>query len=346
LSCEIDMEWAVETKALRREFAPSRQTGKNATGEARGARPAPVVALAGVDLTIRKGELYGLLGPNGAGKTTLLKILTTLLYPTTGEARVAGLDVVRQAVDLRRRIALVSGGEYSGYGILTTRETLWMFGQFYGVPNKEARRRADELLEIVGLSDMAGARINRLSTGQRQRLNFARGFVSDPEIIFLDEPTLGLDVNAAREVRRYVRRWLAARDTRTVVLTTHYLLEADELCDRVSIIDRGRILATDSPMGLRGHVRTGRRVVVEVSQADGLGEALGGLAGVTNLRASPQPEKNTTQWHFTLEQGSHIAQVLELLSRRGVIPVNLTTHDSSLEDVFVAIVGRALEDEA
>src|SRR5262245_64209184 len=120
------MTWAVEVENRRREFAPSRQTGRNAKATP-GAKPAPVVALAGVDLTIRTGELYGLLGPNGAGKTTLLKILTTLLYPTSGVARVAGRDVVRQAAELRKHIALVSGGEYSGYGILTTRETLWMF---------------------------------------------------------------------------------------------------------------------------------------------------------------------------------------------------------------------------
>jgi ABC-2 type transport system ATP-binding protein len=337
------MTWAVEVEKLRREFTPSRQTGRKA-GAQPGKPPAPVVALAGVDLTIRQGELYGLLGPNGAGKTTLLKILTTLLYPSAGTARVAGLDVVRQASDLRKKIALVSGGEYSGYGILTTRETLWMFGQFYGVPSREAYRRADMLLETVGLGDMAGARVNRLSTGQRQRLNFARGFVSDPQVVFLDEPTLGLDVNAAREVRGFVRRWMAERSDRTVVLTTHYLLEADELCDRISIIDHGRILATDTPTGLRARVRAGRRVVLEVSKADGLGEALTALPGLSNLRSMPQPEKDTTFWHFTLEEGSRIAQVLELLSWRGVVPVNLTTHDPSLEDVFVAIVGRGLED--
>jgi ABC-2 type transport system ATP-binding protein len=337
------MTWAVEVEKLRREFAPSRQTGRKA-GAQPGQKPAPVVALAGVDVTIRPGELYGLLGPNGAGKTTLLKILTTLLYPSAGTARVAGLDVVRQASDLRKKIALVSGGEYSGYGILTTRETLWMFGQFYGVPSREAYRRADLLLETVGLSDMAGARVNRLSTGQRQRLNFARGFVSDPQVVFLDEPTLGLDVNAAREVRGFVRRWMAERADRTVVLTTHYLLEADELCDRISIIDHGRILATDTPTGLRARVRAGRRVVLEVSKADGLGDALTALPGLQNLRSMAQPEKDTTLWHFTLEEGSRIGQVLELLSWRGVVPVNLTTHDPSLEDVFVAIVGRGLEE--
>jgi ABC-2 type transport system ATP-binding protein len=213
------------------------------------------------------------------------------------------------------------------------------------VPSKEAYRRADLLLATVGLADMAGARVNRLSTGQRQRLNFARGFVSDPEVVFLDEPTLGLDVNAAREVRGFVRRWMAERENRTVVLTTHYLLEADELCDRISIIDHGKILATDTPIGLRQRVRAGRRVVLEVSKADGLGDALGAL-GVTNLRAMAQPEKDTTLLHFTLEEASRMAQVLELLSWRGIVPVNLTTHDPSLEDVFVAIVGRGLEEES
>src|SRR5215475_3663605 len=248
------MSWAVEVEKLQRTFTPSRQTGRKA-GAQPGGKPAPVVALGGVDLTIRPGELYGLLGPNGAGKTTLLKILTTLLYPTSGTARVAGLDVVRQAADLRKKIALVSGGEYSGYGILTTRETLWMFGQFYGVPSKEAYRRADLLLETVGLADMAGARVNRLSTGQRQRMNFARGFVSDPEVLFLDEPTLGMDVNAARQLRTFVAEWVREDRTRTVLLTTHYMAEAEVLCDRIAIIDRGKVLACDSTPALRRGVQ-------------------------------------------------------------------------------------------
>jgi ABC-2 type transport system ATP-binding protein len=341
-------DWAAETTALRRVYQVTRQTGSGGPagpGGERG-RARPVEALAGVDLGIRRGELYGLLGPNGAGKTTLLKILTTLLYPTDGVARVAGYDVVREAGAVRRRIALVSGGEYSGYGILTVRETLWLFGQFYGVPSREAHHRADALMATVGLADLAHARVNRLSTGQRQRLNFARGFMSEPEIIFLDEPTLGLDVSAARDLRAFLRAWLAERPARTVVLTTHYMLEADELCDRVSIIDGGRILATDSPTGLRARVRTERRVVLEVAQGDDLGAALAGLGGLSRVRPVAQPEKGTTLWHFHLAEDDRLGRVLDLLARRGTALINLTTHEPSLEDVFVAIVGRGLEDDS
>jgi ABC-2 type transport system ATP-binding protein len=237
---------AVETRALRRTFKASRGGGE-------------VQALSGVDLRIERGEVFGLLGPNGAGKTTFIKILTTLLFPDSGEARVAGFDVVREDGEVRRRIALVSGGETAGYGILTVRECIWMFSQFYGVPPREAWKRADALIDIVGLGEKKHARLNRLSTGERQRMNFARGFVSDPEVLFLDEPTLGMDVNAARSLRTYIVHWVRERPGRTVLLTTHYMAEADELCDRVAIIDRGRVLACDSPQGLRRQCARARR---------------------------------------------------------------------------------------
>src|SRR6185503_1177892 len=210
---------AIETRALTRTYRASRGGGE-------------VVALGGVDLTVQRGEVFGLLGPNGAGKTTCIKILTTLLFPTAGEARVAGIDVVKDAVEVRRRIALVSGGESSGYGILTVRECLWMFSQFYGVPGRVAWPRVDALIDVVELREQAHTRINRLSTGQRQRMNFARGFVSDPEVLFLDEPTLGMDVTAARRMREYVAQWVRERPgARTVLLTTHVMSEAEELCD-------------------------------------------------------------------------------------------------------------------
>src|SRR5436190_20665977 len=160
---------------------------------------------------------------------------------------------------------MVSGGDSSGYGILTVRETLDLFARLYGVPGPEARRRADALLAMTGLAEKADTRLSSLSTGMKQKLNFARGFMSDPEIVFLDEPTLGLDVESARQLRAFLREWMAEKaGQRTVVLTTHYMAEADELCDRIAIIDRGKILATDSPHGLRQIVSADRRVVIEL----------------------------------------------------------------------------------
>src|SRR5205085_2152567 len=196
-------------------------------------------ALNDVNLEVQPGELFGLLGSNGAGKTTLIKILTTLLAPSTGSAWVDGLDVTRQTQAVRERINMVCGGETSGYGILTVRENLWLFSQLYGVARKEASYRIDRLLAAVGLAEWADTRISHLSTGLRQKMNFCRGFVTNPRILFLDEPTLGLDVTAARTVRKFVRNWMDERPGRTMVLTTHYLAEAEELCDRVAIVHRG-----------------------------------------------------------------------------------------------------------
>ena len=195
---------AISTERLRRTYRKPRDKRSPDA-------PAELVALDDVDLEVRPNELFGLLGPNGAGKTTLIKILTTLLAPTAGRAFVDGLDVVTQARALRPRINVVSGGESCGYGVLNVRENLWLFTQIYGVSNKEASRRIDEMLAVVDLEDKATTKVSRLSTGQRQKMNFCRGFLTDPKILFLDEPTLGLDVNAARSIRTFVRGWLAER---------------------------------------------------------------------------------------------------------------------------------------
>ncbi|MEQ1831605.1 MAG: ABC transporter ATP-binding protein [Candidatus Eisenbacteria bacterium] len=319
---------AVEVRALRRVFKGSRGSPE-------------VVALAGIDLRIERGEVFGLLGPNGAGKTTCIKILNTLLYPSSGEAHVAGFDVVKQAQEVRRHIALVSGGESSGYGILNVRECLWMFSQFYGVPSAEAGPRVDQLIDALGLSDLAGTRINRLSTGQRQRMNFARGFVSDPEILFLDEPTLGMDVNAARMLREFVLGWVRERAGRTVLLTTHYMAEADQLCDRIAIIDRGLVLACDTPAALRRSVEGGQHVELEVL---GVPEGLTEVDGVPVTWGAPHPERGTHTLKLRLADGGRLPLVLRALEARGVAVRGVSTRETSLEDAFIAIVGRGLED--
>src|SRR5438552_10905194 len=171
-------------------------------------RPAAFTALDGVSLEVRPGELFGLLGPNGAGKTTLIKILTTLLAPSAGRAWVDGKDVVAEAHAVRPLINMVSGGESSGYGILNVRENLWLFARIYGVPTAVAYERIEKMLNVVGLTDKAGTRISHLSTGQRQKMNFCRGFITDPKILFVVEHHLGLDVTSVRAIRSFIREWM------------------------------------------------------------------------------------------------------------------------------------------
>lgn len=328
---------AVKTEALGREF---RTKGRS------NGRPVVLKALEGIDLEVRPGELFGLLGPNGAGKTTLIKILCTLLLPTSGRALVAGLDVATEPHRVRERINMVSGGEHSGYGILTVREHLWLFSQLYGVPTKTARRRTDELLETLGLLAEADQKISTLSTGMRQKMNLIRGFVCDPRILFLDEPTLGLDVQVAREVRTVIRTWLAKSPEKTVLLTTHYMAEAEILCDRVAIISRGQVLACDSPENLKK--RLDHEVVyrVETDLMLDPGDPFLEVPGVRRFGAEHKASAGTTRFMVIMDRGAEVSGVVDRLKQMGrqVRTVNRT--EPSLEEVFLHIVGKTIgEDE-
>lgn len=307
--------------------------------------PQTIVALTDINLTVARGELFGLLGPNGAGKTTLIKILTTLLLPTTGTARVLGWDVVHQAQEIRRRISMVSGGETSGYGLLTVEENLWMFARFYGLDGKVARQRIGEMLEVVGLTDRRRSKISDLSTGLRQKMNFVRGFITDPDVVFLDEPTLGLDVTAARQVREFVRGWMQAHPDRTVLLTTHYMAEADELCDRLAIIDKGRLLALDTPAHLKQRLR---REAVFTLRVAPLGrrplrreDMLEAVPGVRQVTVAEQD--GATEVKLILDTEDALAGVLDHIHRRGSGLIALEKREPTLEDVFIDLVGRGLD---
>ncbi len=304
-----------------------------------------VQALTGVDLEVNKGELFGLLGPNGAGKTTLIKILTTLLAPTSGHAEVLGLDVARDYRRIRHAISMVAGGESTGYGLLTVRENLWMFAQFYGLDFKTTRERIDRLLHVVGLADQANTKISNLSTGMRQKMNLVRGFVSDPEIIFLDEPTLGLDVGAARDVRNHVKEW-TAQPGKTTLLTTHYMAEADELCDRVAIIDKGRVLACDTPSALKRQLQTGSVFEIRLNGAHLTSQLdfVTRLPGVRKMTASPSD--GYTDLSLILDRESAIGPVVTQLSTHNSGILTLSKREPTLEDVFVAMVGRGLAEQS
>jgi ABC-2 type transport system ATP-binding protein len=299
--------------------------------------------LQGVNLQVRHGELFGLLGPNGAGKTTLIKILTTLLAPNSGRAYVSGFDVAKEPGKIRPLINMVSGGESSGYGLLTVRENLWMFSQFYGLPSKESYQRIDALLKVVGLEDRIHTKSSDLSTGLRQKMNIVRGFLTDPQVLFLDEPTLGLDVGASRDVRKLIRDWLDQDKTRTLLLTTHYMVEADELCDRVAIINHGRVLAFDTPSALKQHLQREALFEITVSSLNGLSAStLERLPGVR--KATRQAVGELTRLGFSLQEDAALAGVINLLTESNVKIMRLDKHEPTLEDVFVDLVGRSMDE--
>ena len=319
------------------------KSDKKDKGEKRTKEKKTLLALDNVNLEVYEGELFGLLGPNGAGKTTLIKILTTLLTPTSGSAQVAGLDVVRDTNKVRHLINMVSGGESSGFGILTVRENLWMFSQFYGVTWKESYARIDELLKIVEMEDKANVRVSTLSTGQRQRMNFCRGFVTDPKVMFLDEPTLGLDVHAARIVRDFTRDWIREDPTRTLLLTTHYMAEADELCDRIAIIDSGKVLACDTPTNLKRLLQ--KQPVFEITASNVTQRtlaALGEAKGVVRVNAENAEGGSAHKLRFILEEESAIGAVVTTMSELNAGILSLQKNEPTLEDVFIKLVGRSL----
>ena len=328
------MDFAILTEGLGRVYKI--RGGKKS-------EPKSLLALDNVNIQIRPGELFGLLGPNGAGKTTLIKILTTLLAPTTGRAVVAGYDVVEAPQLVRPRINMVSGGETSGYGLLTVRENLWMFSQFYGLPSRAANQRIKELLEVVGLGDRINTKSSDLSTGLRQKMNIVRGFMTDPEVLFLDEPTLGLDVGAARDVRKFVRQWVDQDPTRTLLLTTHYMVEADELCDRVAIINQGRVLACDTPTNLKHNLQRESIFHLQVSALNGLGiEVFERMPGVKRVLHRDHPEG--AQLEFILAEEPVLGSVVSTLTSGNVRILNLSKREPTLEDVFVDLVGRSMEE--
>ena len=331
---------AIQTAALGRTYPlPRRQRKPKADGTA----PTALVALDDINLEVPTGELFGLLGPNGAGKTTLIKILTTLLSPSTGSARVAGRDVVSEAAAIRPLINMVSGGESCGYGVLNVRENLWLFAQIYGVPHREALTRIDRMLEIVGLADKTDTKVSHLSTGMRQKMNFCRGFITDPQTLFLDEPTLGLDVTSARAIRKFIRDWLQERPGRTILLTTHYMQEADELCDRVAIIDQGKVRACGTPAVLKKQLQ--QHTIFQITLTPGANgwQELGQLPGVHQCTASASP--TAVELKVALEEESVVGAVVQQVVAGGSRILSLTKVEPTLEDAFIELVGHGLSEE-
>jgi ABC-2 type transport system ATP-binding protein len=312
-----------------------RRTYKTSTGIFR-RRALEVEAVRGVSFEVAQGELFGLLGPNGAGKTTTIKMLITLLIPTSGSARVLGFDVVKDAREVRKRIGYVFGGERGLYERLSAYDNLRFFAELYAVPPREQRRRIDELLELVGLKGREKERVEGYSRGMRQRLHIARGLLHDPPVVFLDEPTIGVDPVGARELRTTIAELTQAG--KTVLLTTHYMFEADALCDRIAVINKGEIVASGTPRDLKQIVA--EHTVIEIEAFGVSDEALERLRRVPGVTSVSVEERDQAQLLLV-----HSPKGLELTQQLlgyldGATIGRVVAREPTLEDAYVALVSE------
>ena len=315
------------------EAVDLRRTYRITTGTLR-RRSRDVEAVRGVSFSIRQGELFGLLGPNGAGKTTTIKMLNTLLIPTAGSAHVLGYDVVRDARRVREQIGYVFGGDRGLYERLSAIDNLRYFAELYGVEPRRQRARIEELLGLVGLEGREGERVEGYSRGMRQRLHIARGLLHDPPVLFLDEPTIGVDPVGARELRALIASLTHAG--KTVLLTTHYMFEADSLCDRIAVIAKGEIVAQGTPQQLKAGVAQSGVVEIEVF---GIDEAslrrVEALPGVLTVVVEEQEQKQLLIVQTT--PGAELTNII-LGELRTVSVGRVASREPTLEDAYVQLV--------
>jgi ABC-2 type transport system ATP-binding protein len=291
-----------------------------------------------VSFNVRKGELFGFLGPNGAGKTTTIRMLTTILPNTSGSARVAGYDIRTEQNSVRQSIGIVFQ-DPSLDDKLTGRENLDLHGMLYGMPRRERRERIGEMLKLVELEDKANILIEDYSGGMKRRLEIGRGLMHEPVVLFLDEPTIGLDAQTRRKIWEYIKRLNQERHI-TILLTTHYIEEADFLCDRVAFVDHGKIVALDTPKALKDSVGGD---VVSLEYA-GNSEAM-------KRRLKPLQWVKKVTLHDSLMDLSvrngetRIPELLDIAEKSGVKVLSVNLHKPSLEDVFIHYTGKAIREE-
>jgi ABC-2 type transport system ATP-binding protein len=320
---------AIEAAGLRRTYRTHTGTLRRKAKE--------IEAVRGVSFAVEPGELFGLLGPNGAGKTTTIKMLITLLIPTGGVARVLGRDVVEHPTWVRERIGYVFGGDRGLYERLSAWDNLRYFAELYGVDPARQRSRIGELVELVGLTGREQERVEGYSRGMRQRLHIARGLLHDPPVLFLDEPTIGVDPVGARELRATIGQLREAG--KTVLLTTHYMFEADALCDRIAVVAKGRLVAEGTPRDLKERVTEGTVVEIEVYGIDGpVVESLRALPGVTAVAVEDRDQAQVV----VVQAASGVEPTHDALALLGSVAVGrVTTREPSLEDAYVALVTDA-----
>ena len=301
-----------------------------------------VNAIDNLNLNIKKGELFGLLGPNGAGKTTLVKILCTLLPPDGGIATVNGFDVTKQQMQVKQSIGTIfSVGERGFFWRLTGFSNLEFFAAINNVPRSGRKERIMEVLELVGMQEKAFEIFQKYSGGMKRKLALARALLADPPILLLDEPTTGLDVTSSRNIRDFIKNDLSKKHGKTVLYTTHYIEEVSQMCDRVGIIKKGKIIALDTPDALKGMAKKGEVVdIVVKNMSEVQVNSLRSMAGVSDLASEVQDSVlGKTRLRARLENVDALAMVLDFFFREKIKIVNFRQEEPTLEDAFIELTG-------
>jgi ABC-2 type transport system ATP-binding protein len=297
-----------------------------------------VKAVDNVSFEVYEGEIFGFLGPNGAGKSTTINILTTILKPNSGTAKICGYDIVKQPSEVRRSVGVVPQ-EYTADEDLTGYENVMLCADLYGIPRSVSKPRVAELLNLVELQDAAKRKVDTYSGGMRRRLELACGLVSRPQLLFLDEPTLGLDVQTRTAVWDYIKK-LKAEYNMTLFMTTHYLEEADSVCNRIAIIDRGKILKIGSPNELKEGLG-GDIIEIEIREQ---GDDLTGI--LSQIRHVKEVRRNNSFYHIRAEDGEEAApDIIEAIRIRGFHMSKITLTKPTLDEVYLEYTGRKLREE-
>ena len=300
-----------------------------------------LVAVDNVSFVVKKGEVFGLLGPNGAGKTTTIKMFCTLLRPTSGQAKVAGFEVVKQAAKVREHIGLVAE-KIILYDRLTARENLKFFGRLNHIPEKIISERTKKLLELVRMERWANNLVGTFSTGMKQRINLARALLNMPEILFLDEPTLGLDPQTTRAIRDFIKE--INKEGITIILTTHIMQEADILCDRIGIIDQGKIVALDTPQKLKSVISQQGKTAFDLNISNPSPQI---ISQIKQLEAvSSISQKNDCNLKIYVNSEEAIYEIMDVIKKNKITIKNITTLAPNLEDAFLHFTGHGMRDKA
>ncbi len=333
--------YAIEVQDLKKEFAIKK---KNVSFWKRRKENKSFVAVNDISFNVNKGEIFGFLGPNGAGKTTTIKMISTLLRPTCGKILINGLDVQKNSMEILKNLGTVLAGERSIYWKLTGRENLKYFAAMNGITGKKAKEKIDYLLKRFSLDKRADETVEKYSTGMKQRIALAKALVADPPIVILDEPTSGLDPQSARNLREIILEF--KEEGRTILLTTHYMEEADQLSDRIAIIDHGEIIALDTPKNLKRSLNKSNTITFELNRwNDVIEKELQQIKSIENINS--YFDENNRKWEVKVQinNGNEtINNLITTITNSNIKINNFKFEEPTLEDVFINLTGKSLRE--